>query len=53
MFGKVQLNNFASMSNCPLVQSKSNKHHPLLSRGVCVCGGANSYSMILSLFLVS
>ena len=29
----VPLNNFASMSNCPLVQKKSNKP---TSRGVCV-----------------
>ena len=45
------------MSNCPLVQGKSNKPPPPLpSIGVCVGGGgggANSYSMILPLFLVS
>ena len=44
----VQLNNFASMNNCPLVQLKSNKPPPP-SRGVCV-GGRNSYSMIYLYF---
>ena len=49
----IPLNNFATISNCPLVESKSNK--PPTSRGVCVGGGggANSYSIILLLFLVS
>ena len=42
----VPLNNFAPMSNCPCVQGKSNKPPPQL----CVGGGGNSYSMILSLF---
>ena len=44
------------MCNCPLVQSKSNKPPPPPnSRGVCGGeeGGANSYSMILPLYLVS
>ena len=31
------LNNFASMSNCPLVHCKSNK--PPTPPEVCVCGG--------------
>ena len=35
----VQLNNFASMSNCPCVQG--NKPPP--SRGVCVCGGGDKW----------
>ena len=52
----VPINNFAFMCNCPLVQSKSNKPPPPPnSRGVCGGeeGGANSYSMILPLYLVS
>ena len=50
----VQLNNFAPMSNCPWVQGKS--YQPPPPPEVCVWGGgggANSYSMILPLFLVS
>ena len=50
-YSVVQLKNFASMSNCPLVQNKSYKPPPP-SQGVCV-GGGDSYSMILPLFLVS
>ena len=47
----VPFNNFASMNNCPWVQGKSNKPHPLPR---CVCGGwGNSYSMNLPLFLLS
>ena len=34
----VLLNNFTSMNNCPWVQGKLNKAHPL-PRCVCVCGG--------------
>ena len=49
----VPLNNFATISNCPLVQSKSNKPPPPPEVCVCVGGGANSYSIILPLFLVS
>ena len=50
----VPLNNFATISNCPLVQRKSNKPPPPLLGCVCVCvGGANSYSIIVPLFLVS
>ena len=52
----VQLNNFASMSNCPLVQVKSNKPPPppkVSVWGAGEEGGANSYSMILPQFLVS
>ena len=51
-YSVVQLKNFASMSNCPLVQNKSYKPpHP--PPKVCVCVGGDSYSMILPLFLVS
>ena len=37
-YSVVQLKNFASMSNCPLVQNKSYKPPPP-SQGVCVGGG--------------
>ena len=52
----VPLNNFASMSDCPWVQGKSNKLP--LPRCVCVGGGGgegggNSYSRILPLLQVS
>ena len=40
----VPLNNFASMSDCPWVQGKSNKPQPLPRY---VCGVGNNYSMIL------
>ena len=47
----VPLNNFASISNCVLMQGKSNK--PLSPLEVCVEGkGENSCSMILPQFLV-
>ena len=36
----VPLNNFASMSNCPLVQGKSNKPPPLPR---CVLGGGREW----------
>ena len=53
-YSVVQLNSFASMSNCPCVQGKSNKHPPPPEVGVCVWGGGgNSYSMILPLYLAS
>ena len=42
----VPLINFASISNCPWVQGKSNKPPPPLPR--CVCVGGDSYSMILT-----
>ena len=45
----VLLNNFLSMNNCPWVQGKSNKPPPP-SRGVCVCGRENNYSMIYLYF---
>ena len=41
----VPLNNFASMSNCPWVQGKSNKPPPL-SRCVCVGGGGRGEIVI-------
>ena len=48
----VPLNNLASTSNFPWVKGKFNKPPPSLE--VCVWrGGANSYSMIKPLFLVS
>ena len=45
----IPLNNFAFINNCPWLQGRSNKPLPLPR---CVCGG-DSYSMILSLFLLS
>ena len=52
----VPLNNFASMSNCPLVHGKSDKPTPPPEVCVraCVWGvGANRYSMVIPQFLVS
>ena len=46
----VPLNNFAFINNCPWLQGRSNKALPLPG---CVWGGGDSYSMILSLFLLS